>query len=219
MNKVLFIIAMLVVTHAAFAQHAPAHRESSGDDRRVVNEDRGGAYIITAETRPPLSKIKGVANLPHQFSIFLGDGWSSDKLHVLEPSLANLFASSVGLSTEVMDAIGDKNSSGAEPFVEMPFSTRDGSVTDLFIQQQIRSVASRDPRPAMGTGTIAVVYLDSTLHSRLAELESGRHYVAYENAVNIDGIRIRYIVVPMDANEKRVETTAQTAFLWATVNR
>ena len=218
MNKVLFIIALLFVASAVCAQRTAAQRESSGENRRVVNEDQGTAYIITAETQPPLSKVKGVAHLPHQFSVFLGDGWSSDKLRMAEPSLANLFASQIGLSVELMDAIADKNDSSVGTFVEVPFHTRDGSVTDLLVQQQIRAVALRDPRPAMGSGTIVMVYLDASLHSRLAELESGRHYLAYESAVNTNGTRIRYVVVPMDANEKRAETVAQTAFLWAIVD-
>ncbi len=70
----------------------------------------------------------------------------------------------------------------------------------------------------MGNGTIVMVYLDSSLHSQLAALESGKHYLAYENTVNTDGTRIRYAVVPMDINKKHAETVAQTAFLWAIVD-
>ena len=67
MNKALFIIALLFVASAVCAQRSAEQRESSGENRRVVNEDQGTAYIITAETQPPLSKVKGVAHLPHQF--------------------------------------------------------------------------------------------------------------------------------------------------------
>ncbi len=211
MNKVFLIIALLVVSPVIYAQR-------SGEDRRVVNEDRGNAYIISAETQPPFSKVKGVSHLPQQFSIFFGDGWSSDKLRVLEISLANLFASPVGLSTDIMDAITNKNDARAGTFVEIAFSSTRGPVTDLVIQQQIRTLATTEPRPAMGSGTIVMVYLDSSLHSRLADLESGKHYLAYENAFNTNGTRIRYVVVPMDVNEKRAETVAQTAFLWAIVD-
>ena len=218
MNKGFLIIALLFVSPAIFAQRSMAQREASSESRRVVNEDQGSAYIVTAETQPPLSKVKGVSNFPHQFSVFLGDGWNSDKLRLAEPSLANLFASQIGLSAELSDAIASKNDASVGTFVEVPFNTRDGQVTDLQIQQQIRSVATRDPRPNMGRGTLVMVYLDASLHSRLAELESGKHYLAYENAFNTNGTRIRYVVVPMDANEKRAETVAQTAFLWAIVD-
>ncbi len=211
MNKVFLIVALLSVSPAIYAQR-------SSEDRRVVNEDRGNAYIVTSETQPPLSKVKGVPHLPQQFSIFLGDGWSSDKLRVLEPSLASLFASPVGMSTEVMESVANRNDSSAGTFVEMPFSSARGPVTDMAIQQQIRTIATTEPRPAMGSGTIVMVYLDSSLHSRLADLESGKHYLAYENTVNTNGTRIRYVVVPMDVNEKRAETVAQTAFLWAIVD-
>ena len=218
MNKVLIIIALLFVSPAIYAQRSPAHRDASSEDRRVVNEDRGSAYIITAETQPPIARVKAAVSFPHQFSLFLGDGWNGDKLRLAEPTLANLFAGPFGLSTEMAEAIRNRNDSGGGLFVEVPFSSTTGQVTDLLIQQQIRSVATTEPRPAMGNGTIVMVYLDPSLHSHLADLESGRHYLAYENAFNTNGTRIRYVVVPMDVNEKRPETVAQTAFLWAIVD-
>lgn len=215
MNKVFLIFALLFASSAIHAQHTAL---PSGADRRVVNEDRGIAYIVTAETQPPLSSVKRASKLPHQFSVFLGDGWNRDELRMRETSLANLFASPLGLSTELMDAILNKNDPGVSQFIEVPFSSPNGLVSDLQIQQQIQFIAKSDSRTSMGSGTIVVVYLDSSLHSRFTDLESGKHYLAYENTVNINDARIRYAVVPMDINAKSAETVARTAFLCAMVD-
>ena len=215
MNRVFLIFALLFASSAIYAQHTVL---PSGAERRVVNEDRGIAYIVTAETQPPLSSVKRASKLPHQFSVFLGDGWNRDELRLREPSLANLFASPLGLSTELMDAIMNKNDLEVGQFIEVPFSSPTGSVSDLQIQQQIQFIAKSDSRTIMGIGTIVVIYLDSSLHSRFTDLESGKHYVAYENTVNINDARIRYAVVPMDINAKRAETVARTAFLCAMVD-
>ena len=89
MNKVFLILALLFVSPSIYAQNAAAPRVTPGENRRVVNEDRGSGHIITTETQPPLSRVKRTSKLPRQFSIFLGDGWNGDDLRPLEPSLAN----------------------------------------------------------------------------------------------------------------------------------
>ncbi len=217
-NKVFLILALLSASPAVYAQRTAVKPDSSGGDRRVVNEDQGNAYVITPETQPPLSKVKGTPKLPRQFSVFLGDGWNRDELRLLEPTLSNLFASPFGLSAEVIEATMNKRDPGDGLFVEVPYSSPTGPITDLQIQQQIQSVATGDMLSSLGTGTVVMVYLDSSLHSRLTDLDGGKHYLAYENTVNINGSRIRYAVVPMDVNPKRAERVAQTAFLCASVD-
>ena len=143
---------------------------------------------------------------------------NDDELRILEPSLANLFASPSGLSTELAEATMNKDEQGAGLFVEVPFTSPVDAITDLQIQQQIKSIANGDMRLSLGTGTVVMVYLDSSLHSRLTDLDGGKHYLAYENTVNISGSRIRYAVVPMDVNSKRAQRIAQTAFLCASVD-
>ena len=218
MNKVLLILVLLFASAAIHAQRTTATPGPPEGDRRVVNEDQGNAYIITAETQPPLSKVKGKQKLPRQFSVFLGDGWNRDELRMLEPSLANLFASPIGLSTELAEAVMNKEDRGIGLFVEVPFNSPTDPITDLQIQQEIQSIANGDMRSTIGKETVVMVYLDSSLRSRLTDLDGGKHYLAYENTVNINGSRIRYAVVPMDVNSKRAERIAQTAFLCASVD-
>ncbi|CAN5533177.1 hypothetical protein BH10ACI2_BH10ACI2_07110 [soil metagenome] len=218
MKKVFLLLVLLSTSPDVYAQQTVAASGSPGEDRRVVNEDRGNAYIITANTQPPLSKMKGMPKLPRQFSVFLGDGWNRDELRILEPSLANLFANPFGLSTELVEATMNKNDQRTGLFVEVPFSSSTGRVTDLQIQQQMQSIADSDLRSSLSGRMVVMVYLDTSLHSRLTDLEGGKHYLAYENTVNINGNRIRYAVVPMDVNPKHAETIAQTAFLCAIVD-
>src|SRR4051812_21177683 len=124
MTKAILLIGLLLMPLGLQAQ-APAHADRRVADNAVgpvINEDRGYAYIITAESQPCFTNSKKSIELPVQYSIFLGDGWNSDALRGLESSLANLFSP----QTEVR-GIAIKTPDGQNPFHEAPSGSPGGN--------------------------------------------------------------------------------------------
>jgi len=215
MTKALLLIGILIMPFGLRAQSPTdsGRRVAENAVGPVINEDRGYAYIITAESQPCFTNSKKSTSLPVQYSIFLGDGWSSDALRTLEPSLSNLFAAPQTLQDTELRGMDIASSAGQNPFHESPSGTGGGNISDLMVQQQIRDVIGNNSAPRITSDMIVVVYLDTGFHSRLAELEGGKHFVAYSNAFNTEGSRIRYIVVPLDITVKGAGAAARKAFL------
>jgi hypothetical protein len=91
-------------------------------------------------------------------------------------------------------------------------------VSDLAIQSVIAGMFSDGLLTRPTTPTVYVVYLDPSIPSTLAGMNAGKHYLAYFNNFNTAGIKVRYVVVPMNANSNDPYQTALTAFLSAILN-
>ena len=210
------VVLVLLMAFSINAQVRSTEKAAADLRKNVINEDRGQAFLITTPEQAPLSDLKArQSSLPKQISIFLGDEWYGDPLRSLQPALSNLFESA-GAASE-LDAAGFKTPASYNPFAQMPYSDVQG-IADLQVQEQIRTAfAEKAIGPADNT-VIVVVFIAPSIHSRLAEQESGKHFLAYKNTLNISSIRMRYVVVPLDANPRNADVVARKAFLTALTN-
>jgi hypothetical protein len=222
MKLKLVLMVMLAVSAGVQAQQ-PKPRESSVDQTQsVTNEDRGRAYIISGDT--PILSTSGnrdrVITEPQQNSIFLGRGWETTSLRAREPELANLLAHVSDQSQlTALDERGIRNFFAATSSQETFDDTAgDRPITDLAIQSVLAGMLKEGSLQRPNASTIYVIFLDPELHSTLGTMIAGKHYLAYHNFFNASGVKVHYVVVPFEANQKTAYQIALRAFLAAVVN-
>jgi len=222
MKLKLVLMVMMVVSAGVQAQQ-PKPRESSDDQTQsVTNEDRGQAYLISADM-PTLSTPGNhdrVITEPQQNSIFFGRGWETTSLRAREPELANLLAHvSEQSQLSALDERGIKNFFAATSSQELLNDVAgDRSVSDLTIQSVLAGMLKEGSLQRPNASTIYVVFLDPELHSTLGTMIAGKHYLAYHNFFNASGVKVHYVVVPFEANQKTAYQIALRAFLAAVLN-
>ncbi len=220
LNSVLLV--MMVVSAGVQAQQ-PRPRESSDDQTQsVTNEDRGRAYLIAGDM--PILSTSGnhdkVIAEPQQNSIFLGRGWETTPLRVREPELANLLAHVSDQSQlSALDERGIKNFFSATSSQETyNGATGDRTISDLAIQGVLAAMLKEGSLQRPNASTIFVIFLDPELHSTLGTMIAGKHYLAYHNFFNASGVKVHYVVVPFEVNQKTAYQIALRAFLAAVLN-
>src|SRR5438270_381260 len=134
MYKTNLILIFLMAATALHAQTTKERPTAESDHRVVINEDRGQAYLVTADTPPPIDLLKKHVELPQQFSIFVGDEWSSDPLRLLQSQLTYL-SSSFLQKPEYLEA---KATRQVGLFQQVPTGNLRASLSDLTIQGIIR---------------------------------------------------------------------------------
>ena len=222
MKLKLVMVVMMVVSAGVQAQQ-PKPRESSDDQTQsVTNEDRGQAYVISADM--PILSTSGnhdrVITEPQQNSIFFGRGWGTTSLRAREPELANLLAHVSDQSQlSALDERGIKNFFAATSSQEILNDVAgDRSVSDLTIQSVLAGMLKEGSLQRPNASTIYVIFLDPELHSTLGTMIAGKHYLAYHNFFNASGVKVHYVVVPFEANQKTAYQIALRAFLAAVLN-
>ncbi len=218
MKLKLVLLAMVAVSAGVQAQQA-RHRDSSEDQpQSVTNDDRGRAYIISGEMQPlpaPGNRDRVIVE-PRQNSVFLGRGWEKASLRSREPELANLLAHiSDQAELSALDERGIKNFFAATSSQEKSdLVAGDRTISDLEIQGVLTGML----KEGSDASAIYVVFLDPELRSTLGTMIAGKHYVAYHNFFNVAGMKIHYVVVPFEANQKAAYQIALRAFLAAALN-
>jgi len=218
--KLKLVLLLIVAVSASVQAQQARHRDSSEDQpQSVTSDDRGRAYIITGEVQPlpnPGNRDRVIVE-PRQSSIFLGNGWEKASLRSREPELANLLAH---ISDQAeLSALDDR---GIKNFFAATFSQEksdlmagDRTISDLEIQGVLIGMLKEGSLQRPDASTIYIVFLDPELRSTLGTMIAGKHYVAYHNFFNAAGMKIHYVVVPFEANQKAAYQIALRAFLAA----
>jgi len=216
--KVSLILSLfLIFSVVGYAQQGDNRKIEQDHSGFVTNEDRGKAYIITATTQTStIPGGRGIKNAPRQYSVFLGSGWSSDQLHSQESTLANLLANMPNAAALQDEGIRDVFTVNDYQENLIDLSTR--GVSDLAIQGVVSGMFGSGLLTRPTVPTIYVIYLDPAIQSSLAGMNAGKHYLAYFNNFNTSGMRVRYVVVPMNPNSTTAYQTALTAFVTAMLN-
>ena len=222
MQLKLILLIIVAVSASAQAQEAKPLESSAGQPQSVTNDDRGRAFIITGETQPLATRANHdrVIREPQQSSIFLGAGWAAAALRAREPELANLLAKSDQAQLSALDENGIKNLFAPTSSQEkLDYALGERRVADLEIQSLLAGMFKDGSLPRPNANTIYVIFLDSSLRSTLGSMIGGKHYLAYHNYFSASGMKIHYVVVPFETNQKTAYQIALRAFLAASLNR
>jgi len=222
MKLKLVLLVMVAVSASVQAQQAKPRESSDDQTQSVTNDDRGRAYIISGEMQPltaPGNRDRVIVE-PQQYSVFLGKGWEKASLRSREPKLASLLADiSDQAELSALDERGMKNFFAATSSQEKSDDVAgDHTVSDLEIQSLLAGMLKEGSLQRPNASTIYVVFLDPEMHSTLGTMIAGKHYLAYHNFFNASGMKIHYVVVPFEANQKTAYHIALRAFLAAALN-
>lgn len=214
-TKYLLFIVLAAIS-VAHAQVGDTKKSPSGPTRSVVNEDRGRACIVVDNTLPTRQGAKLTVE-PQQYSIFLGNGWAADSLHSRESSLSNLLSNATdSVEVDYLAQFGWKSSYSVGNYEERLVEVGEGrTVSDLQIQSVLSDTVRDNPMARQADNITYIIYLEPSLVSTLGPIVGGKHYLAYYNAFNKSDLRLRYVVVPYEANLKTARQRALTAFLSA----
>jgi hypothetical protein len=219
MKLKLVILIIIAIAGGAQAQQVKPRESSDDQPQSVTNEDRGRAYIISGDTQP-LTPGNHVISEPQQNSIFLGSGWRNPSLRAREPELASLLAhisDQAQLST--LDDCGIRNFFAATSSQEKSDGVGgDRTISDLEIQSVLAGMIKEGSIQRPNASTLYVVFLDPETRSTLGAMIAGKHYLAYHNFFNASGLKVHYVVVPFEANQKTGYQIALRAFLAAALN-
>src|SRR6267378_4902416 len=216
------LLVIAIGSAGAQAQEVTPRQSSDDQPQSVTNDDRGRAYIITGEVQPlpnPGNRDRVIVE-PRQSSVFLGNGWEKASLRSREPELANLLAHiSDQAELSALDERGIKNFFAATSSQEKSdLMAGDRTISDLEIQGVLIGMFKEGSLQRPDASTIYIVFLDPELRSTLGTMIAGKHYVAYHNFFNAAGMKIHYVVVPFEANQKAAYQIALRAFLAAALN-
>ena len=204
MNTPLVLLILLVVASTSLAQGSGT---ASRITMPVVNEDQGKACMIVGDPLSLLDKGSAVVTEPRQFSLFLGNGWASERTQARKNDLANVFGDPSNVDPGILSKLGWGNIYGPKMYSEHLMAETD-PVSDLKIQSILTGVVKNDPRLTSPADFIYVIYLGPGLSPRLGALVGSKRYPAYYNAVNTSGTRLRYVVVSYENNPKTMMTNA-----------
>lgn len=215
------LLFLAVVALTASAQAQPGSREASTAQQSVTNDDRGRAFIIERDSAP-LSGFRNpgrsVITEPQQYSIFLGSGWATPALRAREAELANLLMNVRDQTTlSALNESGVKNTFGPTASREQ-LENLNGNISDLEIQNILGAMIKDASLTPSGPNTIYVVFLDPGMHSTLGTLFAGKHYAAYHNFLNAAGMKLHYVVVPFESDQKTATRIALRALVAAALN-
>jgi hypothetical protein len=219
MKLKLLLLVIVAVSASVQAQEAKPRESSDDQTQSVSNDDRGRAFIITAEAQP-LSAPSPHGRIivePQQNSIFLGRGWAASSQRAREHKLANLLANiNDQAQFSALAEFGMKNffaaTSSQEKFDEV---AGDRSISDLEIQSVLEGMLKDGSLQRPNPSTIYVVFLDQGMRSTLGSSIAGKHYLAYHNSFNAAGVKIHYVVMPFETNQNTAYQIALRALLAA----
>ena len=217
----LVLLIIIAVSGCVQAQQVKPRESADDQPQSVTNEDRGRAYLISEDTKPitPGNRANVIAD-PQQNSIFLGRGWRTASLRVREPELADLLSHVTDPALlRTLDDCGIKNLFGATASQEKSDDVSgDRTISDLEIQNMLAGMIKEGSIQRPKASTIYVVFLDAETRSTLGLMIGGKHYLAYHNFFNASGLKVHYVVVPFEANQKTAYQIALRSFLAAALN-
>jgi hypothetical protein len=220
--KTTFIL-LAIATLAVSVQAQTGSREvsvSSGNEQpSVMNDDGGRAFIIQRDSAPGLMNHgRSVISEPQQYSIFLGSGWATPALRAREAELSNLLMNVRDQPTlSALNESGVKNTFGPTASREQ-LDNLNGNISDLEIQKILGAMIKDGSLAPSGANSIYVVFLDPEMHSTLGAMFAGKHYAAYHNFFNAAGMKLHYVVVPFEADQKTGTQIALRALIAAALN-
>ncbi|HEY3102649.1 MAG TPA: hypothetical protein VGJ69_03610 [Pyrinomonadaceae bacterium] len=214
-----FKSALLIVAALALTTLAQLKPFIKSEDRPVLNEDGGQAFIIETNRGPLVpsgSDRKGTISQPEQYSIFIGSDWTSP-LQQREAQLQSLLANvSNEAELTALQQSGIKNRFGPTASEERPdISAR--SFSDMDLQRLLAAMLDDGTLARPTNRTIYVVFLDSGFESKLGSLVARKHYVAYHSIFRAAGADVRYVVVPFESDPTAASQIALRAFVAAAV--
>jgi hypothetical protein len=205
MRYTIAILAILIAGGSVLAQ--------TPSTMSVVNEDQGRACMVLGDTTFLLSTTeKNGFKPPQQYSIFLGHGWSAERVRPRESTLADLLSNTDLIRPEVLNSLGWIGAYSAKGQTEQLIDDT-GLISDLRIQSLLTQIFKGNPAVPQPADSIYFIYLAPELVPRLGTLAAGKHFLAYYNAVNTNGSRLRYVVVPYDPNTKTMSRNALDALI------
>jgi len=212
-------ILLLIVALSAGAQA----QVPQAQEKPVTNDDQGRAFIVGREAQPLSgsgNQGKAAISEPEQHSIFLGVSWAKPALRVREPELANLLANMQDQAElSALDEFGVKNRFGATSSQErINDLAGNRNISDLEIQTVLAGMLKEGSLQPPNANTIYVVFLDPGLHSTLGSMLAGKHYAAYHNFFNAQGVRLHYVVIPFEQDRRMARSQAVRAFLAAVLS-
>jgi hypothetical protein len=222
MKLKLALLLMVAASTAVQAQRARQREVPDDEQQAVTNEDRGRAYIISADS-PALFTAGNNNNIivdPQQVSVFLGGGWETAPVRSREPELANLLAHITDQTQlTALNEHGLKNFFAATSSQEkLDAVSGDRTIPDLEIQRVLGGMITENSVQRPSANTIYVIYLSPEVRSSLGEMIAGKHYLAYRNRFNAAGMKINYVVVPFEEDQKAGYQIALRAFLAAAIS-
>ena len=134
--------------------------------------------------------------------------------------MANLLArTSDQAQLSAINESGIRNLFAATTSQEKLYYPAGGSgISDLEIQNLMTGMFEDGSLSRPNANTIYVIFLDPELRSTLGSFFAGKHYLAYHNFFNAAGMKIHYVVVPFQTNQKSAYQIALRAFLAAALN-
>lgn len=217
----LVLLIIIAVSGCVHAQQVKPLESADDQPQSVTNEDRGRAYLISESTKPitPGHHANVIAD-PQQNSVFLGRSWRTASLRAREPELGELLAHIADPALlRTLDDCGIKNlfgtTSSQEKSDDVP---SDRTISDLEIQTVLAGMIKEGSIQRPKASTIYVIFLDAETRSTLGAMIGGKHYLAYHNFFNSSGLKVHYVVVPFEANQKTAYQIALRAFLAAALN-
>ena len=221
MKLELILSIIIAAATTVTAQEVKTKKVSDAQTQSVINDDRGRAFIISGTTEPLLIAPQGkIIAEPQQESVFLGKEWATAAMRERESELANLLPN-LRDQTELnaLTQRGLKNFFAAtfsqEKFVD---AKSNHTISDLEIQSLLEAMLRDHSLQPANAGKLYVIFLDSAMRSTLGTMIAGKHYLAYYNFFNFTGVKIQYVVVPFEANQKTAYQIALRAFLAAVLN-
>ncbi|HKV38688.1 MAG TPA: hypothetical protein VJX67_05715 [Blastocatellia bacterium] len=208
-------------------QPAPANPV---EDVATYDDDGGRVFILRRDSMRPLADLHfhggKVMAAPRQYTIFLGSGWSTPWNKAKAAQVRHNVASAVSGVAQSADGpvlashgVGDIS---VEPdWQQDPIVLNDsngGTVSDLQIQEALSESFASGVIGAPDQDTIYTVFLPPGSMSTLGGLLGGKHYLAYHNFFHIDGVEIRYVVVPFQGNGRLARSVVRRALIEAILN-
>lgn len=226
------VIALLAFAGIAQAQQNTAGKPTALPSSQVrtetqkedaVFDDDGGQVFIVGRNSKSLKSLSNhggeAITAPEPHNIFLGKGWSDPKARAGEAALAGLLATlDAGNEQALLGRYGVHNLFSSSFSYESLIDFTNNSVSDLQIRAALAKMFADGTLPAPSANALYVIYLAPNVRSTLGTMFGGKHYAAYHNYFNAEAGQVRYVVVPFDANEERLQQTARRALVDAIIN-
>lgn len=92
------------------------------------------------------------------------------------------------------------------------------SVSDLNIQTRLAAVFKAEPTTGPDRSTVYMVFLAPGVGSTVGGAVGSKHFLAYHNFVNLDGVEVHYVVIPYEEDQEIARSIAKRALLEAIIN-
>jgi hypothetical protein len=194
---------------AGFAMQTMFAQQAAGPNR-LSDDDGGVVQIVPVDapaTPPARTRTRSVMKSVRQVSIFLGTAWAEREARSRERILSDL-----------TDKLGELQGSNttvlpAAPSVEDFTDLTKTPMNDLAIQRKLTEMLMNKAIPAPDPAVVYAVFLAEGIRSTVGGHVAGVHYAAYHTSIHVDGVEVRYVVVPFNPNAERQAAAASRAII------